>query len=447
MGTGYTRSRFRSWSRWLTFLIIPLSASAGEPVSPADKVAWFTTNAASIRTTNPNDHDFSDLKPIRQAIGNARVVLLGGSNEEAIVKARYRLVRFLHEEMGFDVLTCGLPLFDAAEFDRPLDLGKAPPLDLQELNRNVFMYYNERYRAYNWIDILDYIRETHKTEKPLHLSGFGWVVSPYGAAAYPKHLFQFLDTIVPGLATAEDRKAVQALVRLSAPVHPIYTDLGRRMAWVSQKQWDKTLAPGLAAMSKVYDKLGQIPADNPNVSDIVYYRQTIDGLGYYASSIAGHRLRRLPPDSIMALAKVWRPKSKIIVWSTNGAVGRDLPWLRDTMRPVSSQLPVGSILANEMGRDVYAIAFSEIKSDNGVLQVLQAGPQPKLAPVDGDLESLLHAAGKPYSFVDFRGLPEHHWLRDPLSARFLQTSELFVWPDHFDGLVTVDLPAWKEHKQ
>ena len=447
MGAARTRVRFRSWSRFLPFLILPMTASAGGPVSPAEKVEWFNANAATIRSTNPKDHDFSDLKPIQQAIGNARVVLLGGSNDEAIVKARYRLVRFLHEEMGFDVLTCGLPLFDAEEFDRPLDLGKAPPMDLDGLNRNVFSYYNDRYRMYNWVDILDYVRETHKSDRPLHLSGFGWVLSPYGAAAFPKHLFQFLDTILPGFVTAADRKAIQAVVRLSAPVRPIYAGMGRRYSGVSQKQWDKTLPPGLEAMSKVYDRLGKIPANSPNLSDIVYYRVTLDDLAYYASGIAGRRARTLPPDSIMALAKVWHPKSKIIVWSTNGAVGRDLPWPRDPMRSVSAQLPLGSLLAGEMGRDVYAIAFSEIKNDNGVLQVLQAGPQPKLAPVDGDLESLLHAAGKPCSFVDFRSLPENHWLRAPLSARLLQSSELFVWPDHFDGLLTVDLPAWKAHKQ
>jgi erythromycin esterase-like protein len=92
------------------------------------------------------------------------------------------------------------------------------------------------------------------------------------------------------------------------------------------------------------------------------------------------------------------------------------------------------------------MAFSEIKNDDGVLQVLQAGPQATLAPVDGDLESLLHAAGKPYSFVDFRSVPAQHWLRTPLAARFLRGSETFVWPDHFDGLITIDVPASKVRK-
>jgi hypothetical protein len=227
----------------------------------------------------------------------------------------------------------------------------------------------------------------------------------------------------------------------------VYGGAGRRVFPISPEQWDQTLPPGLAAMSKVYDRLGEIPSNSPNVSDAVYYRETLRDLSYFASGLARRREHVPPPNSVVMLAKVWRPQSKIIVWSTNWAAGRDLPWVRDANGGFSPQLPVGSMLARQMGSDTYSIAFREIRNDNAVLQVLQAGPAPKLAPVDGDLESLLHAAGKPCSFVDFRGLPENHWLRDPLSARLLQTPELFVWPDHFDGLFTVDLPVWKERKQ
>ena len=106
----------------------------------------------------------------------------------------------------------------------------------------------------------------------------------------------------------------------------------------------------------------------------------------------------------------------------------------------------GIDFAKSYGTGAYAIAFREIKNDTGVLQVLQAGEQPKLAPVDGDLESLLHAAGKPYSFIDFRSVPAGHWLRTPLSARIVNGSQVDIWPDHFDGLITVDIPVAKERK-
>jgi hypothetical protein len=101
----------------------------------------------------------------------------------------------------------------------------------------------------------------------------------------------------------------------------------------------------------------------------------------------------------------------------------------------------------EFGDAAYTIALSEIKDDNGVLEVLAAGPQPSLAPVEGDLESLLHAAGKPYSFVDFRSLPQDHWLRQPLAARLIPAPAISSWPTRYDGLLSIDLAVLKDNKK
>jgi len=370
------------------------------------------------------------------------VVLLGG-DDGASVEARGRLVRFLHEEMGFDVLTSDMPLFDAEEYDRPLDRGKAPRPDLEMLNA---LYFTSRNPFHTGLDLLDYARATHKTDRPLHIAGFGWTVSAYMADEYSRKLFQFLDRVDPQLASPANRKAIQALVALCGPLPNMYGGRGPRFYPASSPLWQKTLHPGLAAIANLYDSLGRLSTAGRDVSEMAFYRQTLSTLAYYAALRARRPLPGHPADSAVALAKIWRPASKIIVWSGNWTVGRDWPPVkRDGVPPVPAW-NTGMELARVLGSEVYSIACSVIRNDNGVLQVLEAGPEPKLAPVDGDLESLLHAAGKPISFVDFRGLPKDHWLRTPLSARLVNGSDVDVWPDHFDGLVTIDMPAGKEHK-
>jgi erythromycin esterase len=84
----------------------------------AEKVAWLSKNAAMIESINPRNLDYSDLRRLQEAIGSARMVLLGGSADAAVVNAKYRLVRFLHEEMGFDVLASNASLFESEELDR-----------------------------------------------------------------------------------------------------------------------------------------------------------------------------------------------------------------------------------------------------------------------------------------------------------------------------------------
>ena len=67
------------------------------------RIAWLTANAAPIRSIDPSRSadDFSDLEPIRRAIGDSRVVLLGEQShgDGATFLAKARLVKFLHQRM------------------------------------------------------------------------------------------------------------------------------------------------------------------------------------------------------------------------------------------------------------------------------------------------------------------------------------------------------------
>jgi hypothetical protein len=234
-------------------------------------------------------------------------------------------------------------------------------------------------------------------------------------------LFQFVDQVDPRLALPEDRKAIQSLVMLYSSMTP--------PGPADAKKWDDVLPPALKAIERLYDGLGGVPPNSPHAAEIAFYRHTLADIGYYASLSAGHPQPMQPKDPIVWTAQAWRPESKIVVWSQNMMATRQSPVCR------------------EFGDAVYTIALSEIRDDNGVLEVLVAGPQPSLAPVEDDLESLLHAAGKPYSFVDFRSLPQDHWLRQSRAATLIRAGAISSWPEQFDGLVSIDLAVLKDRKK
>ena len=60
----------------------------------------------TVRTIDAIDEDFSDLEPLADAIGSARVVQLGEPSHGAgsCFAAKARIVKFLHQRHGFDVL-------------------------------------------------------------------------------------------------------------------------------------------------------------------------------------------------------------------------------------------------------------------------------------------------------------------------------------------------------
>src|SRR5207248_6952503 len=71
-----------------------------EPAGPSDSRSdWLKKRALSVRSIDPADDDFTDLMPLRDFIGNARVVQLGEQShgDGAAFLAKARLIRFLHE--------------------------------------------------------------------------------------------------------------------------------------------------------------------------------------------------------------------------------------------------------------------------------------------------------------------------------------------------------------
>src|SRR3989337_1173277 len=81
-------------------------AAAAPPPSADELQRWIAERAVTVRTIDAADEDFRDLEPLIDAIGSAHVVQLGEPSHGSggSFAAKVRLVKFLHQRMGFDVL-------------------------------------------------------------------------------------------------------------------------------------------------------------------------------------------------------------------------------------------------------------------------------------------------------------------------------------------------------
>lgn len=82
--------------------------------------AWLQAQVRPVRTIDFNDDDnVSDLEPLANAIGGARVVQLGEPSHGAgsSFAAKARIVKFLHKRLGFDVLIWESGLYDVSLAD------------------------------------------------------------------------------------------------------------------------------------------------------------------------------------------------------------------------------------------------------------------------------------------------------------------------------------------
>src|SRR5258707_1034052 len=78
-----------------------------------------------VRGIEAADTDYSDLQGLRAAVGGARIVLLGEQThgEGSTFTAKIRLIKFLHEKMGFEVLAFESGLYDCARIWENVEQG------------------------------------------------------------------------------------------------------------------------------------------------------------------------------------------------------------------------------------------------------------------------------------------------------------------------------------
>jgi erythromycin esterase-like protein len=91
-------------SSLLLLLLLAASARAQSTFGPIQ--AYVKQHTQPIASIDPAFGDAADLAAIGEAIGQARVVMLGEQDhgDGVTMQAKTRLVKYLHEQKGFNVL-------------------------------------------------------------------------------------------------------------------------------------------------------------------------------------------------------------------------------------------------------------------------------------------------------------------------------------------------------
>jgi erythromycin esterase len=404
------------------------------------RVDWLKKHVAPFRSIDPNVEDYADLEPIRLAIGDARIVDLSEQShgDGATFHARTRLIKFLHQKCGFDVLAFESGLYDCRKAWDLLREGKMPARDA--ISQGVFGIWTgtEELRP-----IFEYLGKQARQSRPLEVCGFDCqFTGPASRRFLPEELTAVLKSLPPDSLTQEQREAVvKGLKKLARPGVGI----------------DKSENEALVACRKALAE--SKPSSSLTAVELAFWRQFLESsiamAEVEAATKAGVKTERNHinlRDAQMGKNLVWQarevyPKRKIIVWAAAFHLMRNqeavamvvepgkTPAERKTVFPYRQIKTMGNEAWRELEKETYSIFFTAAE---GEFQSLPMSKPKKLEPlIPGSLEDLLVKAGSENGFLDLRRRgAEGRWLEERLVARVLGNADYEAdWTKVCDGLV------------
>jgi len=114
------------------------------------EIKWLQNHCIEIKTVEA-ENGFEDLQPLKEMIGNARVVALGENTHGTsdIFKLKHRLVEFLVSEMGFSIFSIESSMPETYKLNNYILHGKGDP---KELIKDLHMW------PWNTQEVLDMIK-------------------------------------------------------------------------------------------------------------------------------------------------------------------------------------------------------------------------------------------------------------------------------------------------
>jgi erythromycin esterase len=410
----------------------PLDTTTPRPAPSVQR--WLDTNSTTVRSIDLHDTDFSDLAPLASAIGASRIVMLGEQSglDGTTFRAKARLIRYLHEQLGFDVLVFESGLYDMEAAWQTIEAGG----DATEAARASV--------SAGWRNsaelqpLFAYVGERAHTNRPLRLAGMAPEFSGPVDGGTRRRIAADLEAYLAGV----DSPLLTSLwwSTFRAALHRLAT----REQGAPDAPDREAITTGLAALRMETSRLVNVAPENEAGFWITatlalesHYRLLTDTLSL--------EQRGSLRDSSMAESLVWlsqarHPEQKLIVWTSAAASLRST---RELFTPQGAAIGhdravLGELARTTLGDVIFSIGFLAGRGRYGPLEPTPTSPvRPLVAPLPESWDGLFLATGKPYAFVHLRRAlrtSDDVWIHAPRVARAIDYQQRQArWPNVYDA--------------
>ncbi|OGU13460.1 MAG: hypothetical protein A2475_07550 [Ignavibacteria bacterium RIFOXYC2_FULL_35_21] len=384
----------------------------------------------NIKSINPNDTNFSDLEPLKKILKDVDIVMLGEQShgDGSTYEAKTRLIKFLHQEMGFDVLAFENIMFDGNKVWQEIKKGKDP---LQSSQKGINKLWSSSKQC---IPLFKYISSKKNTFHPLILTGIdNRTTSMFMRNYFLKDFETFLKPL--------DKKFIKGSVWKN------FLNLFVKFPLYYSPEQNKDSILNFAKTYKrhlnlIKDKLKSLIHKNSDQTDnINFWIQQINGLNAWTDGLINKDDPYIPGiirDSIMAeniifLKNNYYKNHKIIVWAATAHLIKDSKGIDFESYNKNNIKRVGEYISEYYKNKVYVVGFTSAVGK--MLNFVYQNVTDLSNPSKGSIEDILQSLNKEYLFIDFRNKNIKDIFDRNLNSKCLGNIELQNnWTKSLDGI-------------
>ena len=371
-----------------------------------------------IKSISMEATENEDLKFLDSVLKDNKIVMLGENihYDGATMQAKSRLVRYLHENLGYNIV-----LYEAGQYDTWMmneemknHALKIPSDSIGSVGLFNFWWNNKETQP-----LINYYQKTKTTAQPIDIGGFDIQFS--GDVLYSRRGKLLKDFLSKNNITLKNSPLFNK--HLDKIEYFIYDGYTKRNLNENQKN---ELLNEINQLEKAVLKLEKKP------ENIMYARYLHDirnnftkAWKYKSGSMPSMQFR----DSLMAQNLIYQIDSvyhhqKVIVWCAN---------IHTFSAPYSKEYtPLGYYIKKRYGKASYRVDFSSYAKLNDAKSFFNKPG--KLA-----IENTFHAMKTPYFFIDLRSIPENALLKKEFVSTINQgVDQKKKWSQFFDGIFYID---------
>lgn len=411
---------FLSLALLLFFILPQLSCQRAN-----QELRWLKKNSIPIARVEGND--FSDLTFLQEKLKDVRLVQIGESSHGAaeFYQLKTRLVEYLHQELGFEVLVIEGGFGD-------INLAW---LHQNEQDAKTLMYNSvfANFRSEEMLPMFEYAKAQANTTKPLALAGPDCQSS---SNYFNNFLIDFTRKY-----DAELSREVEYNFMTTSLLYGLIPDSTQLMAAIRTNE---------RVINRVLDFLEnnetRIREDFPQKPLLVAFtRRTLENyLEYWALDYRAIRLQqqfalrdRIMAENLMWLADVAYPNKKIVYWAHNAHIGTESNSVDIFGKPIKMQ---GNFIAERFGNQVYNIGL--YASEGELFRHWLRDVTPFKDDSLGGIGQRFSRLPKEINFLELRGQQPgkgKEWLFKPLPAFELESGGKiqFTPTKKYDAVIVV----------